>query len=76
MRLRQTIPGLSDLATRTVEYRDTARGADALRQISDAARADTWGRAVEVCVSTDSDGQHLCACGCGWLRGLCDGDSR
>lgn len=55
MRTATTLPRLDAIALRTVEYRDSSRGPDALRQIADAAGRDPWGRAVHLLVSTDPD---------------------
>lgn len=55
MRNAPTSPALVAVAVRTLEYRDSARGADALRQIADAATHDPWGRAVHLHLSTDPD---------------------
>lgn len=53
MRTIRTLPRLAPIARRTLEYRDSSRGPDALRQLADAARADAWGRAVELTLTTD-----------------------
>lgn len=55
MRTTTTLPCLDAIALRTVEYRDSRRGPDALRQIADAAAGDPWGRAVHMLVSTDPE---------------------
>lgn len=55
MRTILTLPRLAPIAVRTVEYRDSRSGPDALRQIADAAAGDLWGRAVHLLVSTDPD---------------------
>lgn len=57
-------PGAARSARRTVEYRDSSRGPDALRQLADAARSDRWGRAVELTITTDAaDAPADCAGG-------------
>jgi hypothetical protein len=55
MRNIGTLPRLDALVLRTLEYRDSRRGPDALRQIADAAARDPWGRVVQVLVSTDAE---------------------
>ena len=54
MRTTTTLPRLDAIALRTVEYRDSRSGVDAMRQLADAALGDPWGRAVEVLITTDA----------------------